>query len=241
MGIKAVTKNRAPCPSAIHSTSERLSVLILKRPRVCLARVPFLRFNDRACPLDTDAPPRQTLREVGLRPCLEYVIGLLCPVLGNCECIVPICLVDIAEGRGHWPVLFVRRVLITMLGRSKKMIRDVACANGVKKGLTISRHFLLTQAVWLMLRCSAHWPFIWAAKPRSTFVDAVFFEAPCRGMTTQRMRTVFTGLDDLPKGLPAVACNSAWLVVCINCCCDEFSCRAGGLAVKCRSFQIRSL
>ena len=65
-----------------------------------------------------------------LRP-VGYVIGLLVSVLGIAM-IVPM-LVDIAEGRGHWPV-FVEAGLITMLGGS--MIA-LACANGVKEGLTI--------------------------------------------------------------------------------------------------------
>ncbi|RPG35858.1 MAG: potassium transporter TrkH, partial [Muricauda sp. TMED12] len=91
-----------------------------------------------------------------LRP-VGYVIGLLVSVLGIAM-IVPM-LVDIAEGRGHWPV-FVEAGLITMLGGS--MIA-LACANGVREGLTIQQTFLLTTAVWLMLPLFGALPFMLGA------------------------------------------------------------------------------
>ena len=125
-----------------------------------------------------------------MRP-VGYVIGLLVAVLGIAM-IVPM-LMDIAEGRGHWPV-FVEAGLITMLGGG--MIA-LACANGVKEGLTIQQTFLLTTGVWLMLPIFGALPFMLGAT-EARFVDAVF-EA-MSGMTTTGA-TVFTGLDDLPKGL----------------------------------------
>ncbi len=125
-----------------------------------------------------------------MRP-VGYVIGLLVAVLGIAM-IVPM-LVDIAEGRGHWPV-FVESGLITILGGS--MIA-LACANGVKQGLTIQQTFLLTTGVWLMLPLFGALPFMLGAT-EARLVDAVF-EA-MSGLTTTGS-TVFTGLDDLPKGL----------------------------------------
>ena len=125
-----------------------------------------------------------------MRP-VGYVIGLLVAVLGIAM-IVPM-LMDIAEGRGHWPV-FVEAGLITMLGGG--MIA-LACANGVKEGLTIQQTFLLTTGVWLMLPIFGTLPFMLGAT-EARFVDAVF-EA-MSGMTTTGA-TVFTGLDDLPKCL----------------------------------------
>ncbi|BDY16434.1 hypothetical protein Sulfitobl28_24040 [Sulfitobacter pontiacus] len=135
-----------------------------------------------------------------LRP-VGYVIGLLVSVLGIAM-IVPM-LVDIAEGRGHWPV-FVEAGLITMLGGS--MIA-LACANGVKEGLTIQQTFLLTTAVWLMLPLFGALPFMLGAT-EARFVDAVF-EA-MSGMTTTGS-TVFSGLDDLPKGLLLWRAILQWL------------------------------
>ncbi len=125
-----------------------------------------------------------------MRP-VGYVIGLLVAVLGIAM-IVPM-LVDIAEGRGHWPV-FVEAGLITILGGS--MIA-LACANGVREGLTIQQTFLLTTGVWLMLPLFGALPFMLGAT-EARLVDAVF-EA-MSGLTTTGS-TVFTGLDDLPKGL----------------------------------------
>lgn len=135
-----------------------------------------------------------------LRP-VGYVIGLLVSVLGIAM-IVPM-LVDIAEGRGHWPV-FVEAGLITILGGS--MIA-LACANGVKEGLTIQQTFLLTTAVWLMLPLFGALPFMLGAT-EARFVDAVF-EA-MSGMTTTGS-TVFSGLDDLPKGLLLWRAILQWL------------------------------
>ena len=79
-----------------------------------------------------------------MRP-VGYVVGLLVAVMGI-TMVVPM-LVDLAEGRGHWTV-FLESGLITILGGS--MI-SLACANGVKEGLTIQQTFLLTTGVWLML------------------------------------------------------------------------------------------
>ncbi|AXI47376.1 potassium transporter TrkH [Sulfitobacter sp. SK012] len=125
-----------------------------------------------------------------MRP-VGYVIGLLVAVLGFAM-IVPL-LVDLAEGRSHWPV-FLESALITILGGS---MMALASANGVKQGLSIQQTFLLTTAVWVMLPMFGALPFILGAT-EARLVDAVF-EA-MSGMTTTGA-TVFSGLDELPKGL----------------------------------------
>ena len=125
-----------------------------------------------------------------LRP-VGYVIGLLVAVLGVAM-LLPL-LVDVAEGRGHWPV-FLQSSLITMLAGS---LISVACANGVKEGLTIQQTFLLTTSVWVALPLFGALPFMLGAT-EARFVDA-FFEA-MSGLTTTGS-TVLSGLQDLPKGL----------------------------------------
>ncbi|MBO29688.1 MAG: potassium transporter TrkH [Rhodobacteraceae bacterium] len=125
-----------------------------------------------------------------MRP-VGYVIGLLVAVMGV-TMVVPM-LVDIAEGRGHWPV-FVESGLITILGGS---LIALSCANGNREGLTIQQTFFLTSGVWFMLPLFGALPFMLGATEAS-FTDA-FFEA-MSGLTTTGA-TVFSGLDDLPKGL----------------------------------------
>lgn len=125
-----------------------------------------------------------------LRP-VGYVIGLLVSVLGAAM-LLPM-LVDIAEGRDHWPV-FIQSALITILAGG---LIALACANGVKEGLTIQQTFLLTTGVWVALPLFGALPFMFGAT-EARFVDA-FFEA-MSGLTTTGS-TVFSGLQDLPKGL----------------------------------------
>lgn len=127
---------------------------------------------------------------VDLRP-VGYVIGLLVAVLGLFM-VLPL-LVDIAEGRGQTYV-FAEAGLITIL--TGAMIA-LACANGVREGLSIQQTFLLTTGVWLTLPVFGALPFMLGATG-SSFTDA-FFEA-MSGLTTTGA-TVLTELDDLPKGL----------------------------------------
>ena len=69
--------------------------------------------------------------------------------------------------------------------------------NGVREGLTIQQTFLLTTGVWLTLPLFGAIPFVFGAT-EARFVDA-FFEA-MSGLTTTGS-TVFSGLEELPKGL----------------------------------------
>ncbi|WP_299373519.1 TrkH family potassium uptake protein [uncultured Tateyamaria sp.] len=127
---------------------------------------------------------------IDLRP-VGYVIGLLVAVLGIAM-LLPL-LVDLAEGRGHWPV-FAESALITILTGG---VIALSCANGVREGLTIQQTFLLTTGVWLALPIFGALPFFFGAT-EARFVDA-FFEA-MSGLTTTGS-TVFSGLEELPKGL----------------------------------------
>ena len=125
-----------------------------------------------------------------LRP-VGYVIGLLVAVLGTAM-LLPL-IVDLAEGRGHWPV-FLQSALVTVFAGG---LIALSCANGVKEGLTIQQTFLLTTGVWVALPIFGAIPFVLGATEAS-FVDA-FFEA-MSGLTTTGS-TVFSGLEELPKGL----------------------------------------
>lgn len=125
-----------------------------------------------------------------LRP-VGYVIGLLVAVLGIAM-ILPM-IVDMAEGREHWPI-FLQSALFTVLTGG---FMALACANGVKEGLTIQQTFILTTGVWVALPIFGAVPFVLGAT-EARFVDA-FFEA-MSGLTTTGS-TVFNDLESLPKGL----------------------------------------
>lgn len=135
-----------------------------------------------------------------MRP-VGYVIGLLVAVLGAAM-LLPL-LVDLAEGRGHWPV-FLQSAAITLLGG---IAIALACANGVREGLTIQQTFLLTTSVWVALPLFGAIPFM-LGDTDARVVDAVF-EA-MSGLTTTGA-TVFSGLDDLPKGLLIWRAILQWL------------------------------
>ncbi len=127
---------------------------------------------------------------IDLRP-VGYVIGQLVTALGL-TMILPM-MVDIAEGRGHWNVFAESGILTALVG----VLVALSCRNGVREGLTIQQTFLLTTSVWVALPVFGALPFILGAT-EARIVDAVF-EA-MSGLTTTGS-TVFSGLDDLPKGL----------------------------------------
>lgn len=125
-----------------------------------------------------------------LRP-VAYVIGLLVSFLGV-TMLFPL-IVDIAEGRGAWPV-FLESAIISILSGG---LIALSSANGVKERLSLQQTFLLTTGVWVALPIFGAIPFVIGAT-EATIVDA-YFEA-MSGLTTTGS-TVFSGLDDLPKGL----------------------------------------
>ncbi|WP_372613226.1 TrkH family potassium uptake protein [Aquicoccus sp.] len=127
---------------------------------------------------------------IDMRP-VGYVIGLLVATLGLF--MVPPLLVDLAEGRGHWPAFAEAAVLTMLVGA----LVALACRNGVREGLTTQQTFLLTSGVWLALPVFGALPLMLGATGLG-FTDA-FFEA-MSGLTTTGS-TVLSGLDDLPKGI----------------------------------------
>lgn len=127
---------------------------------------------------------------IDLRP-VGYVIGLLVTSLGA-TMVVPLA-VDIMDQNGQWPV-FLEAMIITVLVGG---LTAVACSNGVSDRLSLRQTFLLTSMVWVTLPVFGAIPFVLGATGAS-FTDA-FFEA-MSGLTTTGS-TVFTGLEDLPRGL----------------------------------------
>ncbi|MDQ2092008.1 TrkH family potassium uptake protein [Marimonas arenosa] len=127
---------------------------------------------------------------IDLRP-VGYVVGLMVAALGL-TMLLPL-IVDLAEGRGHWPAFAESAVLTTLVGG----LVALACQNGVRSGLTLQQTFLLTTGVWLVLPVFGALPLMLGATQLS-FTDA-FFEA-MSGLTTTGS-TVISGLDTLPKGL----------------------------------------
>jgi len=125
-----------------------------------------------------------------LRP-IGYVIGLLVAVLGA-TMLLPM-LVDLAEGRGHWPAFAESAVITILIGG----LLALSCANSVDQGLTIQQTFLLTTSVWLALPIFGALPFM-LGETDLRFVDA-FFEA-MSGLTTTGS-TVLSELEELPSGM----------------------------------------
>lgn len=125
-----------------------------------------------------------------LRP-VGYVVGMLVAALGA-TMILPL-LVDLAEGREHWPAFLESGVICILSGG----LIALSCANGVHERLTIQQTFLLPTCVWLALPIFGALPFMFGAT-EARFVDA-FFEA-MSGLTTTGS-TVLSGLDTMPKGL----------------------------------------
>lgn len=125
-----------------------------------------------------------------LRP-VGYVIGLLIAALGGAMAF-PL-LIDLAQGNSHWPAFLESAIITTTIGG----LMALACANGVKESLSIQQTFLLTTGVWVALPIFGAIPFV-IGETDARYVDA-FFEA-MSGLTTTGS-TVFSGLDEFPKGL----------------------------------------
>lgn len=125
-----------------------------------------------------------------LRP-VGYVTGLLVAVLGAMM-LFPFAL-DVIDGNGHWPVFLESAIITVAFGG----FVAVACANGRGERLNIQQTFILTTGVWVGLPIFGAIPF-WLGASQADVVDA-FFEA-MSGLTTTGS-TVFTDLEDLPRGL----------------------------------------
>lgn len=125
-----------------------------------------------------------------LRP-VGYVSGLLVAFLGVAM-LLPMA-VDLANGNPHWLVFAEASIITTMVGA----LVALSCVNGVGSHLSIQQTFLLTTGVWLALPLFGALPF-YLGTAQVHYVDA-FFEA-MSGLTTTGA-TVFTGLQDMPRGL----------------------------------------
>ena len=135
-----------------------------------------------------------------IRP-VAYVIGLLVACLGG-TMLLPL-VIDLAEGRGEWPV-FLESAIVSILAGG---LIALSCSNAVKEGLTLQQTFLLTTGVWACLPVFGALPFVLGATDAS-YTDA-YFEA-MSGLTTTGS-TVLSGLDDLPKGLLLWRALLQWL------------------------------
>ncbi|MBO9398299.1 TrkH family potassium uptake protein [Shimia sp. R9_1] len=125
-----------------------------------------------------------------LRP-VGYVIGLLVAILGA-TMFVPMA-VDLIDGTRHWEAFFVSAVVTCLTG----VLVSLSCHNGRGNGLTLQQTFLLTTGVWLALPLFGALPFMFGAT-EARVVDAVF--ESMSGLTTTGA-TVFSGLEELPRGM----------------------------------------
>lgn len=125
-----------------------------------------------------------------LRP-VGYVIGLLVAMLGM-TMLLPMA-VDLMDGTEHWSTFFISTVITVLSGG----LVSLSCHNGRGSGLSLQQTFLLTTGVWVALPVFGAMPFMLGAT-EARIVDAVF-EA-MSGLTTTGS-TVFSGLDDLPRGM----------------------------------------
>ena len=130
------------------------------------------------------------MRMFDIRP-VGYVIGILVAFVGAMM-IFPMSL-DYVDGNPHWTIFAECGAITFLCGTFIAM----ASSNGKAEGLDIQKTFILTTSVWVILPLFGALPFYFGAT-QAVLVDA-FFEA-VSGMTTTGS-TVFSGLDDLPRGL----------------------------------------
>ena len=126
---------------------------------------------------------------IDLRP-VGYIIGLVTAVLGAAM-LVPAA-ADFIDGDANWRALL-SSAIVTMLAGG---LVALACLNGASAPLRTQHAFVLTTFVWVALPVFGALPFVLGV-PGVGFTDA-FFEA-MSGITTTGT-TVFTGLDDMPRG-----------------------------------------
>ena len=118
------------------------------------------------------------------------IIGRLSVVLGA-SMLLP-ALIDFSDGHENWYGTLIAAILTVAAGAA------LAQANtGARHGLSRQQAFLLTVLIWVVGPAFGALPFIFGA-PAATFTDA-FFEA-MSGLTTTGS-TVFTGLDEAPRGM----------------------------------------
>ncbi|HSF94613.1 MAG TPA: TrkH family potassium uptake protein [Thermohalobaculum sp.] len=129
--------------------------------------------------------PMYDFRPVG------HVMGRLIIVLGG-SMILPL-LLDLLDRNGNVAGM----VLAAFLTMAAGLALAMSTRQGEFGGLTRPQAFLLTVLVWLVLPVFGALPFSFGA-PGAAYVDA-YFEA-MSGLTTTGA-TVFTGLDEMPRGM----------------------------------------
>lgn len=122
---------------------------------------------------------------------IGYVVGLLVLSLGV-TMIAP-ALADAFNGSDNWRAFALSGGISVFFGGAFAM----ACSEHRTPGLSIQQTFILTTLAWLALPIFGALPFMFGA-PNVSYTDA-FFEA-MSGLTTTGS-TVFTGLDQMPKGV----------------------------------------
>ena len=120
-----------------------------------------------------------------------YVIGRLIVVLGA-SMLLPM-LLDVADANGNANGFVLAAFLTLAAGLAMTLITRQSEAHG----LTRPQAFLLTVLVWVVLPVFGALPFVFGA-PTAGYTDA-YFEA-MSGLTTTGA-TVFSGLDDAPRGM----------------------------------------
>ena len=125
-----------------------------------------------------------------LRP-VGYILGLLTIVLGVAM-LFPMML-DLVDANPNWQAFAVSAAVAIALGGSVSL----ATANFDFAQMTVRQAFLLTTSTWVILPFFGAIPFVLGA-PDAGLTDA-YFEA-VSGVTTTGS-TVFSGLDDLPRGV----------------------------------------
>lgn len=122
---------------------------------------------------------------------MGFILGLLTIVLGLAM-LFPMVL-DLVDANPNWQAFAVSAALCIALGGSVSL----ATANFDFAQMTVRQAFLLTTATWVVLPFFGAIPFILGA-PDVGLTDA-YFEA-VSGVTTTGS-TVFSGLDNLPRGV----------------------------------------
>lgn len=126
---------------------------------------------------------------IDIRP-VANSIGKLVITLGAAM-VLPM-IVDWWAGDPHWKS-FLEAAILTMLAGG---LITLATA-GASKALSMEQAFLMTASIWAVLPAAGALPFVIGA-PHASFTDA-YFEA-MSGLTTTGT-TVFTNLDQLPRGI----------------------------------------
>ncbi|MCC5963558.1 MAG: TrkH family potassium uptake protein [Rhodobacteraceae bacterium] len=130
-----------------------------------------------------------------------HLIGLLGLAMG--VLMLGPMVVDWRAGNGNWTAFAHASFLICLIsGVAAASTRDA-----ISEGLTRRQSFLLTASLWAVLPALGALPFMLGA-PQAGITHA-YFEA-MSGMTTTGT-TVFTGLDDLPRGVLLWRSMLQWL------------------------------